>query len=84
MGMQELKNQGFDEQGRKQIMQLLWHNGRPKKQATFIWQVINKGIVTGEWLSWRIPNSETGCAMCNCGMETTKHLFWDCEVTWDL
>jgi len=50
--IQKFNNQGFTKMEIRQSLQFLWHNAKLKKQAMLIWQVLNHGIVTGEWLSW--------------------------------
>jgi len=84
IAVQELVNQGFSKAERSQVFLLLWHNSRPKKQATFLWQVLNRGVVTGDWLSYRIRNADVGCSFCSCSLESTGHLFYSCTLTLDL
>jgi len=74
VGVQKLLNQGFGDEEIRKVFKFLWHNSKPKKQAIFMWQALNMGIITGEWLSWRVPNSQTGCVMCPHQMETIVHL----------
>jgi len=60
---------------------LMWHKTRPRKPAMLLWQVLNKGAVTGDWLAIRVPTAAKGCPLCGHHLETAKHLFWDCKFS---
>ncbi len=84
IGMQELINQGFLERSITAMFKLIWHQTRPRKPAMLLWQILNRGIVIGDWLSWKVRGAKHGCPLCGFSIEKTAHLFWECKLVKEL
>lgn len=60
-----------------------WKSPAPSKVVAFAWKVLLDRVPTKVNLAIRNvlqPEDPTLCVMCNCGVETTNHLFLHCMV----
>ncbi|KAL8478355.1 hypothetical protein ACS0TY_030314 [Phlomoides rotata] len=62
----------------------LWKNWAIKKATITAWRILKERVATKDNLAKRGSNfssSEKVCPLCNKEEESTRHLFFKCEVT---
>ena len=68
-----------DDSKQRRFGKLLWKINTPHKVRHFAWRACKDILPTKENLVRRKVLAEGICAMCQSGLETSGHLFWECE-----
>jgi hypothetical protein len=68
-----------------QLTARIWHNARPRKVGTLIWQILNKGLPVGTWL--QMMGLFSLCKVCDDNKEESpQHCLLECPMaqrTWE-
>jgi hypothetical protein len=62
-----------------QVIAKIWHNSRPRKVGTFIWLILNRGLLVGTWLQCMgiLPT----CKVCTEAPKSLQHCLFECPLT---
>lgn len=74
---EEPQSKAYSETDRKKTFKSIWHPWRPRKIATFLWLIINKGLPNRTWRGrMGLPSKCTVCIGDH--KETIEHCFQTC------
>ena len=68
-----------DDSKQRRFWKLLWKINTPHKVRHFAWRACKDILPTKENLVRRKVLAEGTCEMCQSGLVTSGHLFWECE-----
>lgn len=74
--IRELRNQGYTDVQRKQLIQRVWHSWLPRKIAAMQWLTLAGGLPIGNWRAK--ANREGHCKLCGNPTEDTEHALMTC------
>ncbi|KAL0456399.1 UNVERIFIED_CONTAM: hypothetical protein Slati_0979100 [Sesamum latifolium] len=67
--------------GRGSSWSMLWRVRVPPKVRLLMWQLCKEALPTLELLARRAAGVDMNCAICGLGVESIRHVFWECSFT---
>ncbi|KAL0416468.1 UNVERIFIED_CONTAM: hypothetical protein Slati_3478700 [Sesamum latifolium] len=65
--------------GRGSLWLMLWRVRVPPKVKLLMWRLCRETLPTMELLARRAVDVDTICAVCGVGVESIRHIFWECS-----
>ena len=69
----------LDDNKQRKFWKFLWKINVPHKVRHFAWRACKDILPTKENLAKRKVLVEGTCKTCQSGLETSSHLFWECD-----
>lgn len=61
------------------IMGKVWNVDIHERSKIFLWRILSKVLPIRSVLASRFHVPDASCSMCNSGLETDEHLFFECS-----